>query len=202
MLIRLRMDISGHGSSTSAISLAVTKKLQPGLDVRVGGIQLGRSLIGIQSIIDLVVAALILERKSTVCTMQVEGIVATHKSPEVIPDLRNEGVQANGPAVSIQGIPVLVDLIVQHSDGAPEGGVTPIPVDSLLICFICLWIFLLRHVASAKQIPALRVAVVFARCQHIWTARKARMMDGLPAATDFSRNSMAFSWLAKLLLCW
>lgn len=61
MLVCLGMDISWHGSRTSAVSLAVAEKLQPGLDVRVGRIQLGSSLVRIQCIINLVVAALILE---------------------------------------------------------------------------------------------------------------------------------------------
>lgn len=54
------MDISWHGSRTGTVSLAVAEKLQPGLDVRIGRIQLGSSLIGIQCIINLVIAALIL----------------------------------------------------------------------------------------------------------------------------------------------
>lgn len=81
------MDISWHRSRTGAVSLAVTKKLQPGLDVRIGRVQLGRSLIGIQCIINLVIAALILKRMSAVCTAQVVGLVATYQSAKVIPDL-------------------------------------------------------------------------------------------------------------------
>lgn len=90
------------------------------------------------------------------------GLVATHQSAEVIPDLGDEGVQPNSPAIRIQGVPVLVDLVVQDTNGAPEGWVAAVPIYSLLICFICLRVLLLRHVASAKQVPALSVAVVFA----------------------------------------
>lgn len=87
VLVCLGMDISWHRSRTGAVSLAVTKKLQPGLDVRIGRVQLGRSLIGIQCIINLVIAALILKRMSAVCTAQVLALVATYQSAKVIPDL-------------------------------------------------------------------------------------------------------------------
>lgn len=90
------------------------------------------------------------------------GLVAAHQSAEVIPDLRDERVQPDGSAICVQGVPVLVDLVVQDTNGAPEGRVATIPIYSLLICFICLGVLLLRHVASAKQVPALSVAVVFA----------------------------------------
>lgn len=76
------MDISWHGSRTGAVSLAIAEELQPGLDVRIGRIQLGRSLIGIQCIINLVVTALI-------------------QSAEVVPNLGDERVQPDGPAVGI-----------------------------------------------------------------------------------------------------
>lgn len=71
MLVCLGMDISWHRSRTGAVSLAVAEKLQSGLDVRVRRIQLGGSLIGIQRIVNLVVAALILERMSAVNKVQV-----------------------------------------------------------------------------------------------------------------------------------
>lgn len=78
VLVCLGMDISWHGSRTGAVSLAVAEKLQASLDVRVGRIQLGRSLVGIQCIINLVVAALVLARMSIVCRTQVVGLVATY----------------------------------------------------------------------------------------------------------------------------
>lgn len=59
-LVSLGVDIGRHGSRACAIGLAVPQELQPRLDVGVGRIQLSRSLIGIQSIIDLVIAALVL----------------------------------------------------------------------------------------------------------------------------------------------
>lgn len=93
--------------------------------------------------------------------------MATNQSAEVIPDLRDERVQPDGSAVCIQGVSVLVDLVVQHTNGAPEGWVAAVPIYSLLICFVCLGILLLGHVAPAKQVPALSVAVVFARSQYM-----------------------------------
>jgi hypothetical protein len=109
--------------------------------VRVVRIKLGSPLVRIQSITDLVVTRFV-------------------ESSKVVPDLGDEGVKTDCAGVRIQRIPVLVDLVVQHADRAPERWVSSIPVDSLLICLVCFGVLLLRHVASPEQIPTLRVVVI------------------------------------------
>lgn len=141
MLIRLWVDVGRHWRSASPIGLAIPEQLEPGLDVRVARVELGRSLVGVKRIVDLVVAALI-------------------QSAQVIPNLRYEWVQTNGTRIRVQGVSVLVDLIIEHANGAPEGGVTPISVDSLLIGLVCLGILLLGHVTTPEQVPTLRIAVI------------------------------------------
>jgi hypothetical protein len=97
--------------------------------VLVGGIQLGGALVGIESVVGLVVARLVQRAK-------------------VIPHLGDVGIEADGPGVSVQSIPVLVDLVVENTDGAPKGRVSAIAVDRLLVRFVCFRVFLLRHVAA------------------------------------------------------
>jgi hypothetical protein len=54
----------------------------------------------------------------------------------------------------------LIDLIIQNTNGAPEGRVPSIPIDSLLISFVGLVVVLLGHVTSSKKIPRLCVVAV------------------------------------------
>lgn len=83
-----------------------------------------------------------------------------YESAKVIPNLRDVRIQANSSRVSVQCIPVLVDLVIEHTNRAPEGWVLSIAIDSLLVCLIRFGILLLRHVASAKQVPTLSILVV------------------------------------------
>lgn len=69
--------------------------------------------------------------------------LSTYQSSKVIPDLRDVGVQADSTRVRIEGIPVLVNLVVQDTDGAPEGWVAAVAVDSLLVCLVGFRILLL-----------------------------------------------------------
>lgn len=104
--------------------LSISKQLKASFDVRVSGIKLCGSLIRIKSIVDLVVARFIQ------CT-------------QIVPDLRNIWVQADSPTVCIQCIAVLINLVVENTDRAPESGITPISVNSLLIRLVSLRILLL-----------------------------------------------------------
>lgn len=88
--------------------------------------------------------------------------ISTYQSPQIIPDFRNVRIQTDSTRVGVQRIAVLVDLIVEHTNGAPEGWVPSITIDGLLVSFVGLGVFGLRHVATAKQIPTLRVGVVCA----------------------------------------
>lgn len=86
--------------------------------------------------------------------------MCAYQSTEIIPDFRDVGVEADGARVGIEGVSVLVDLVVQDTDRAPESGVLAIAVDGLLVGFIRLGVLLLRHVTTAKQVPALCVGVI------------------------------------------
>jgi hypothetical protein len=125
----------------ATIGCARAKELETGFDMGVSGVQLGSPLVGVHSISDLVVARLIQ------CT-------------KIIPNFWDVGIQTNCTRVGVQSIPVLVDLVVQHSNRAPERRVLSVPVDGLLVSLVCLGILLLRHVASTEKIPALCVCVV------------------------------------------
>jgi len=71
--------------------------LQAGFDVRVLRVELRSPLVGIKCVADLVVAGLV-------------------QSTQVVPNLRDKGIQANSPRVCVEGIPILVDLIVEHTN--------------------------------------------------------------------------------------
>lgn len=109
--------------------------------MRVIRIKFGSPLVSIKRIVNLVVARLV-------------------ECAKVVPNLGDEGVQTDCARVRVQGIPVLVDLVVQHTNGTPERWVSPIAIDGLLISLIRFGVLLLRHVAAPKQIPALRVVVI------------------------------------------
>lgn len=67
----------------------------------------------------------------------------TYKCAEVIPDFGDVWVQPDGTGVCIKRISVLIDLVVEDSDGTPEGRVAAITIDRLLVGFICLRVLLL-----------------------------------------------------------
>jgi hypothetical protein len=150
------------------------EKLQTSLDVNVGWVEIRSPAVSIESVGNLVVARLI-------------------QRTQIIPDLGDVWIQANGTRVSIKRIAVLIDLVVEDTNRAPEGGVATIAVDGLLVGFICLWVLCLRHVAATEQVPALSVVVVWeervrTNVKMVWCTEIF-----LPALTDFSRYSMAFS---------
>lgn len=118
MLVCLRVDI-GWSRSRAAAVVRVSEKLEPCLDVRVAWIQFSSPLVRVEGIVDLVVTTLV-------------------QSAEVIPDLGDKWVKANSPRVGVQSISVLVDLVVEHTNGAPEGGIASITVDSLLVRLVSL----------------------------------------------------------------
>ncbi len=85
----------------------------------------------------------------------------TYQSAQVVPHFRDVRVQANRTGVCIKCVTVLVDLVVQDADGTPEGRVAAISVHGLLIGFVCFGEFLLRHVATSKQVPTLGILIVW-----------------------------------------
>ena len=144
-LVSLGVNVLWNGSvglvRSAGRTLAVLKKLETGLDVDVRRIKVGSTLVSIECIGCLVVARL------------VEGA-------EIIPHLRNVGVEPNSTRVGIKRIAVLVDLVVEHTNAAPESGVASIAVDGLLVRLIRLRVLLLRHVAATEEVPALCVGLV------------------------------------------
>lgn len=129
----------GHTASLSSIVLS--QVIQTLLDMRILWIKIRCTLVGINRILDLIVASLV-------------------KSTKVVPDLTDIGVDTDRLAISIQRIPELVDLEVKQTDRAPECGIPAVPVHSLLIGLVGLAKVLLGHVATAHQVPGLRVRVV------------------------------------------
>jgi hypothetical protein len=137
--MRLRVPTWWRGSLTGRTT--GPEILQAGLDMGILRIQVGGPLVSIQSIVDLVVARLV-------------------KSSQVIPDFADIRIKSDGSRVSIKCVPVLVDLVVEHSDRAPECRVASVPVDSLLISLVCFGVLLLRHVAATQEVPALSIVSV------------------------------------------
>lgn len=111
------------------------------LDDRVPRIKIGCTSIGIDGIGDLVIAGLV-------------------KTAEIVPNFADVWVEADGTGISIKSISILVDLIVQHTDGAPEGGVSSVAVHSLLISLVCFVVPLSSHESAAKKVPALSIIAV------------------------------------------
>jgi hypothetical protein len=144
-LVSLRVNVLRNGSvalvGSAGRTLAVLKKLETGLDVDVRRIKVGSTLVSIERIGCLVVARLV-------------------ESAEIVPHLRDVGVEPNSTRVGIKRIAVLVDLVVEHTNAAPESRVASIAVDSLLVSFVCLGVLLLRHVAATEEVPALCVGLV------------------------------------------
>lgn len=126
-------------------ALSASEKLQACLDVDIAGIQLVRALVRIERIADLIVARLVLQVwvSNVPNEISVTREHGAYKSAKVVPDLGNVRVEAYRAGVRIECVSVLVDLVIQDSNGAPESRVPAITVDSLLVCLVCLGVLLL-----------------------------------------------------------
>jgi hypothetical protein len=144
-LVGLRVNILRQ-RCTSLVRKAVgglaLEQRQAGLDVDICRIKVRGTGIGVKRIACLVVAGLVQRAK-------------------VIPDLRDVRVEADGTRVCVKRIAVLVDLVVQNTNRAPECWIATVAVHSLLVGFVGLRVLLLRHVASTKKVPALSVVLVW-----------------------------------------
>lgn len=67
----------------------------------------------------------------------------TYQGAEVVPDLRDIWVEANGAGVCIQRIPVLVDLVVEHANRAPKRWVASVTINGLLVRLVRFRVLLL-----------------------------------------------------------
>ena len=88
----------------------------------------------------------------------------THQCTEVVPNLGDIRIEADGARICIKRITILVYLVVKDTDRAPEGGIASIPVDCLLVGFVSLGELLLGHVTTTQQVPALCIFIVWALC--------------------------------------
>ena len=138
--------------------MAIAKKLQSRPDVSVCRVQFGGSGVCIKSICGLVVARFVLQDLiSSPKNCGQSDRFLTYKCPKVIPHFGNVRIQTYGARIGVKCITILIDLVVEDSDGAPEGRISPIAIDGLLVSFICFGKFLLCHVAAAQEIPALGI---------------------------------------------
>jgi hypothetical protein len=144
-LVSLRMHILGKrraglvGKTVGRLSLEQSKTR---LDVNVGGIKVSSPRVCVESVASLVVAGLVERTK-------------------VIPNLRNVRVEADGTRVRVKRVAVLVDLVVEHTNRAPEGRVATVTIDCLLVGFVGFGVLLLRHVATTEKVPTLSVVLVW-----------------------------------------
>lgn len=97
--------------------------------------------VGVDGIGDLIVATLV-------------------EAPKIKPDLGDVWVDPDSARICVQSIAELIDLEVQHSNGAPKGGIASVTIDGLLIRFIGLVVLLPRHVGTTEKIPALGISWV------------------------------------------
>lgn len=67
----------------------------------------------------------------------------TYQGSEVVPNLRDVRVETDRAGVCVKRIPVLIDLVIEDSDGAPECWVPAVAVHRLLIGFVRLRVLLL-----------------------------------------------------------
>lgn len=84
----------------------------------------------------------------------------TYQSAEIVPDFGDVGVQTYSPGVCIESVAVLVDLVVEHADRTPECRIASVAVNGLLVSFVRLGVFLLRHVTPPEEVPALCILLI------------------------------------------
>lgn len=67
----------------------------------------------------------------------------TYQCTQVVPDLGDVRVQAYRAGICIERISVLINLVVQYANRAPESRIPPVSINSLLIGLVCLGVLLL-----------------------------------------------------------
>lgn len=138
--VRRRVNVLGRGRRWQRLSIAlrILEQRETALDREIGWVEIGSPGIRVDGIVDLIVARLV-------------------KASEVEPDFADERVESDSARVGIQRVSVLVDLVVEHTNRAPKGGIPTIPVDGLLVCLVCLVELLATHKGSTKQVPTLGI---------------------------------------------
>lgn len=141
--VRRRVDILRSRSSRhrTPIRLYLLQQPQPILDGLVIRVQVRRPRIRINGVPDLIVTALV-------------------QTAEVEPDFGDVRVDPDGAGVGVEGVAVLVDVVVEDADAAPERRVAAVSVYGLLVCLVRLLVFLYGHEGAAEEVPALGVGAV------------------------------------------
>jgi len=122
----------------STSMLCSSEKLKTLCDGNIVRIKFCSTSISINSVSNLIVAALI-------------------ETAEIKPDFRDIGIDADSTRVGVKRISKLIDLEVKDTDRTPESRIATIPIHSLLISFICLVVLLTRHVGTTQEVPALSI---------------------------------------------
>jgi hypothetical protein len=118
--------------------LGILQELQALSDGNIAGIELCCTGVCIDGVGNLVVATLV-------------------QTSKIKPDFGDIWIDADSTRVSIESVTVLVDLKIEYTDGAPEGRITTVPVDRLLVSFVSLVVLLTSHISTTKKIPTLSI---------------------------------------------
>lgn len=137
----MNIDRTGCRRERLICRAGILKHAETLFDALVCRIELCRPRVRIDRIGDLVVARLV-------------------QASQVVPDLADIRVKADRARVRVESISVLVDLVVEHTDGAPERRISAISVDGLLIRLVGLVVSLTCHEGTTEEIPALSIAPV------------------------------------------
>lgn len=139
--IRRGMNIlwrRGRTQRNGRIQSMLIEKVETFLDGDVGGVELFCTHIGIHSVLQLLIAALV-------------------KGTKIEPNLRNVRVEPDCAGICIQGVFELANLEVENANGDPKGRITTIAIDGLLISLIRFVVFLGSHICTSEEIPTLSV---------------------------------------------
>lgn len=123
------------------IPLRVPKQVKSVFDRGIVRVQVLCTSVRIDRVVDLVITGLV-------------------QTAEVVPNLADVRVESDCSRVRVQGVTILVDLVVEHPDGAPEGRITAVSVDGLLVRLVRLVVLLATHKCSTEEIPTLGVGSV------------------------------------------
>jgi len=124
--------------------LCISEKLKTLCDGNVVRIKFHSTSISIDSVSNLIVAALV-------------------ETTEIKPNFRHIGIDADSTRVGVKRISKLINLEVEDTDRTPESGIAAIPIYSLLISFICLIVLLACHVGTTQKVPTLCVRRILKR---------------------------------------
>lgn len=113
------------------VSLGIAQQVKPGLYDRVTRIQIMRTCIGVNRVIDLIVAGLV-------------------EAAKVEPDFRDERVKSDRSRIRVKGIPILIDLVIEYPDRAPESGILSVSINGLLVRFVRFVVFLPAHECTTE----------------------------------------------------